>query len=120
MYIWRLTGDARHELGLSSQITSASYSLKMAYKKCLFPFEEHHRTNNDKGDVTDDGVSPLVKSHNEQSGDGECGSTTSTKSSNVDYDADQSSGPPPAANHDDDDDDDDNSTQEDAMDTTDE
>ena len=88
----------------------------MAYKKHLFPFEEHQRTNNDKGDVTDDGVSPLVKPHDEQSGDEECGSTTSTKSSNVDQEADQGSGPPPAANHDRDDD---NSTQEDVMDTTD-
>ena len=103
-----------NKLGLSSQITSASYSLKMAYKKHLFPFEEHQRTNNDKDSdiVADDGASPMIKPHDQQSGDEECGSTASTKSLSADHEADQG---PPA----DDDDDDDNTTQEDAMDTTD-
>ncbi|XP_065882485.1 AT-rich interactive domain-containing protein 4A-like isoform X2 [Dysidea avara] len=44
----RVTQDMKwkylyNQLGLSNQITSASYSLKMAYKKHLYPFEEHQR-----------------------------------------------------------------------------
>ena len=92
-----------NKLGLSSQITSASYSLKMAYKKHLFPFEEHQRTNNDKdGDTSADsnnnGIpSPTIKTQDQQSGDEDCGSMTSTKS---DQEVDQGNGPP--ASHDDD------------------
>ena len=91
-----------NKLGLSSQITSASYSLKMAYKKHLFPFEEHQRINNkaDATDDDDDDTPPMIKSRDQQqSGDEECESTASTRSSNVDQEANQS-GPP--ANHDDD------------------
>ena len=78
----------------------------MAYKKHLFPFEEHQRTNNDKdGDTSADnnnnGIpSPTIKTQDQQSGDEDCGSMTSTKSSNVDQEVDQGNGPP--ASHDDD------------------
>ena len=89
-----------NKLGLSSQITSASYSLKMAYKKHLFPFEEHQRTNNDNDQngeptATEDRMSPEVKTNSQQSGDEECGSVTSSKSSSVDQDTGQCNGPPP-------------------------
>ena len=109
-----------NKLGLSSQITSASYSLKMAYKKHLFPFEEHQRTSNGNdtnGEPTaaEDGMSLDVKTHNQQSGDEECGSVTSSKSSSVDQESGQCNGPPPN-------DDNDNNTEElagnDEMDTT--
>lgn len=115
-----------NKLGLSSQITSASYSLKMAYKKHLFPFEEHQRTNNndkdnDKGneEALENRVpSPVVKTNDQQSGDDECGSVASSKSSHVDQEPDQCNGPPPNHN-------DENKvtkqevTENDAMDTTD-
>ena len=72
-----------NKLGLSSQITSASYSLKMAYKKHLFPFEEHQRTNDDKDrdTATDNNYSngmpsPTNKIQDQQSGDEDCRSMT--------------------------------------------
>ena len=107
-----------NKLGLSSQITSASYSLKMLYKKHLFPFEEHQRTNDDKGSDTatdnnnSNGMPSLTnKTQDQQSGDEDCKSMTSTKS---DQEVNQGNGPPD--NHDDDS----NTTQEITdMDTTD-
>ena len=116
-----------NKLGLSSQITSASYSLKMAYKKHLFPFEEQQRTNgndkDDEGALENEMSPPAVKTHDQQSADEECGSVSSSKSSNIDQDPDQN-GPPPNHNDDDDDDDDDDNTTTDVttdnvMDTTD-
>ena len=110
-----------NKLGLSSQITSASYSLKMAYKKHLFPFEEHQRITNGKGNDTtanaDDGMSPVVKPRDQQSGDEDYGSVTSSKSSNVDQEADQSGRL--SENHNDDSNTTQEVTEENNMDTTD-
>ena len=92
----------------------------MAYKKHLFPFEEHQRTNNDNdtnGEPTapDGRMSPEVKTHGQQSGDEECGSVTSSKSSSVDQESGQCNGSTPNDN--------DNDTEDvagnDEMDTTD-
>ena len=90
----------------------------MAYKKHLFPFEEHQRTNDDKDSDTatdnnnSNGMpSPTNKTQDQQSGDEDCRSMTSTKS---DQEVNQGNGPPD--NHDDDS----NTTQEITdMDTTD-
>ena len=82
-----------NQLGLSSQITSASYSLKMAYKKHLFPFEEHQRTSEKTTKTTaastDSRASPVIKADDQQPMDEECGSVPNNKSSNVDQDSDQ-------------------------------
>ena len=107
-----------NKLGLSGQITSASYSLKMAYKKHLFPFEEHQRTNDDKdSDIATDNNNSngmLSLTQDQQSADENCGSVTSTKPSNFYQEVNQGNGPPD--NHDDDS----NTTQEITdMDTTD-
>ncbi|XP_065882490.1 AT-rich interactive domain-containing protein 4B-like isoform X2 [Dysidea avara] len=102
-----------NQLGLSSQITSASYSLKMAYKKHLYPFEEHQRNkkggrDDKKGNngEEDDSAAP------DQSGDEESGSISSGKSSsNGEPESDSNAGPP-------DDLPDHNSQSDEAMDTT--
>ena len=84
-----------NQLGLSSQITSASYSLKMAYKKHLYPFEEHQRNKKgDKTDEKDDTPEEDESTAPDQSGDEESGSVSSGKcSSNGEPESDSNMGP---------------------------
>ena len=85
-----------NQLGLSSQITSASYSLKMAYKKHLYPFEEHQSNKKgDRDDKKDSNGEEDDLTAPDQSGDEECGSISSGKSSsNGEPESDSNTGPP--------------------------